>query len=338
MSLSRDQKCELLKKNLCFENFFDVMCREPNAVAEIWLEKDREQQMTFEEFRARVMQAAARIRDAAFGRQDGWVGLCLETQVDWPILFWALLAAGRKPLLLDPTLKDGAIRHLMTQAGADALIVGRHRDGLVEYAQRTVRDLTEGVFTEGFTPSWADRMALCTSGTTDTSRVYVYDGRAVCLQSIAFVEQQKRRCMTNEMNGRQRMLCFLPLNHVFGMMTNLFPGMLEGNPQVFLHDRAPETILKTCRICKVEFILAVPMLVNGISSNVQKKLASQPTRKRAAFRTLPSGWPATSCSAPSTPSSSAPRWSRSPWAARARPTSICARWRRWATTFPSATA
>ena len=286
MSLTRDQKCELLRKNLCFENFFSVLCKEPETIAMVWLEKDREQTCNYEEFQTRVMQTAARIQDAAFGRQDGWVGLCLETQVSWPVLFWALLAAGRKPLLLDPTLNDGAIRHLMTQAGANALILGRHRDGLSEYAQRTPKELTEGVFSKGFTPVWADRMALCTSGTTDTSRVYVYDGRAVCLQSIAFVEQQKRRCMTNERFGRQRMLCFLPLNHVFGMMTNLFPGMLEGNPQVFLHDRAPETILKTCRICKVEFVLAVPMLINGISSTVQKRVASQPAPKRAAFRSM----------------------------------------------------
>ena len=286
MSLSRDQKCELLKKNLCFENFFDVLCRERDAIAEIWLEKDRERHWTYEDFYTRVMQAAARIQDAALGRPDGWVGLCLETCIDWPVLFWALLAAGRKPLLLDPTLKDNALRHLMTQAGATALILGRRREGLAEYAQRTPQELTEGVFSKDFKPQWADRMALCTSGTTDTSRVYVYDGRAVCLQSIAFVEQQKRRCMTNESMGRQRMLCFLPLNHVFGMMTNLFPGMLEGNPQVFLHDRAPETILKTCRLCKVDFVLAVPMLVNGISSNLQKKLAGQPRHKRAAFRTL----------------------------------------------------
>ena len=139
MALSRDQKCELLRQNLCFENFFDVLCREGGAPAMIWLEKDREQQMTYEEFRTRVLQTAARIQDAALGRPDGWVGLCLETQVAWPILFWALLAAGRKPLLLDPTLNDGAVRHLMTQAGATALVTGRYRDGLAEYSQRTVQ-------------------------------------------------------------------------------------------------------------------------------------------------------------------------------------------------------
>ena len=54
-------------------------------------------------------------------------------------------------------------------------------------------------------------------------------------------------------------------------MTNMIPTALEGNPQVYLHDRAPETILKTCRICKVELIMAVPLLINGLSSALQQK-------------------------------------------------------------------
>ena len=119
--------------------------------------------------------------------------MCLETQPDWLILFWALLAAGRKPLLLDPMLNDDGLRHLLTQAGATALIINRRRDALGEYTQRTPQELTQGPFSKTFTPAWADRIALCTSGTTATSRVYVYDGRAACLQSIAFVDQQKRR-------------------------------------------------------------------------------------------------------------------------------------------------
>ena len=98
MSLSRDQKCELLRKELTFKNFFATMCAEGDLTAAVWLEGSRERSYNFEEFKTRVLQAAARIQDAALGRQDGWVGLCLETQPDWPVLFWALLAAGRKPL------------------------------------------------------------------------------------------------------------------------------------------------------------------------------------------------------------------------------------------------
>ena len=104
MPTSRDQKCALLRKNLCFENFFETLCVDRDQTAAIWLENDREQSYNYEEFHARALQTAARIDDARLGRRDGWVGLCLETCVDWPILFWGLLAAGRKPLLLESVL------------------------------------------------------------------------------------------------------------------------------------------------------------------------------------------------------------------------------------------
>ena len=86
--MTRDQKCDRLRRNLCFENFFDTMCAEPEALASVWLDGVYERTWTYEEFRTRTLQTAARIHDAALGRQDGWVGLCLETQPDWLILFW----------------------------------------------------------------------------------------------------------------------------------------------------------------------------------------------------------------------------------------------------------
>ncbi len=286
MPTSRDQKCAMLQKKLTFENFFETLCVDRDQTAAIWLENDCEKSYDYEEFHNRALQAAARIDDAHLGSRDGWVGLCLETCTDWPILFWGLLAAGRKPLLLDPTLGDAALIHLLSQAGAGAMIAGKRRPSMPEIAQRLPADLTAGAYSKDFKPCWADRIALCTSGTTATSRVYVYDGRAICLQAIAFIEQQRGRCMTNEKYGRERTLCFLPLNHIFGLMTNMIPTALEGNPQVYLHDRAPETILKTCRICKVELIMAVPLLINGLSSALQKKVAGLSAPKRRMFKTL----------------------------------------------------
>ena len=95
MPTPRDQKCALLRKNLCFENFFETLCVDRDQTAAIWLENDREQSYNYEEFHARALQTAARIDDARLGRRDGWVGLCLETCVDWPILFWAPPSAMR---------------------------------------------------------------------------------------------------------------------------------------------------------------------------------------------------------------------------------------------------
>lgn len=288
MPVSRAEKCDVLRKKLCFESFFEALCMEREQTAAIWLENDCEKSYNYEEFHARVLQTAARIQDARLGRHEGWVGLCLETCPDWPILFWALLASGRKPLLLDPSLKDAGLGHLLAQAGADAMIIGKRRDALADITQRLPQDLTDGAYGKAFAPCWADRIALCTSGTTATSRVYVYDGRAICLQAIAFIEQQRGRCMTHEKYGRQRTLCFLPFNHIFGLMTNMIPTALEGNPQVYLHDRAPETILKTCRICRVELIMAVPLLINGLSAALQKKVSRLSAPKRKLFKGLQS--------------------------------------------------
>lgn len=286
MPASREEKCAVLRKKLCFENFFEALCMDRDQTAAIWLENDCEKSYNYEEFHARVLQTAARIQDAQLGRREGWVGLCLETCPDWPILFWALLASGRKPLLLDPALHDAGLAHLLAQAGADAMIIGKRRDALCDITQRLPQELTSGAYGKAFAPCWADRIALCTSGTTATSRVYVYDGRAICLQAIAFIEQQRGRCMTHEKYGHQRTLCFLPLNHIFGLMTNMIPTALEGNPQVYLHDRAPETILKTCRICRVELIMAVPLLINGLSAALQKKVSRLSAPKRKLFKGL----------------------------------------------------
>lgn len=74
MPTPRDQKCALLRKNLCFENFFETLCVDRDQTAAIWLENDREQSYNYEEFHARALQTAARIDDARLGRRDGWDG------------------------------------------------------------------------------------------------------------------------------------------------------------------------------------------------------------------------------------------------------------------------
>lgn len=286
MKMTRAQKCERLQKNLCFENLFETLCCEREQTAAVWLENGRERSYDYEELHSRVMQAAARIHDAALGRPGGWVGLCMPSCPDWPVLFWGLLAAGRKPLLLDNTLSDVEIISLLTQAGADALIAGERRTGLHGYAQRVPSELTGGAYSEAFAPAWADRIALCSSGPTEAARVYVYDGRAVCRQAMAFIERQRQRCMTHEKYGRQRTLCLLPFSHIFGLMTHVIALALEGNPQVYVRESAAETVMNICRVCRVELIVATPLLLGGFLSALELEEAARSSVRHAAFRSM----------------------------------------------------
>ena len=280
--MTRSEKCALLEKDMTLRGFFALLCGEESAQAALWLEEGQERGYTFGQLRARAYACAARLD--ALGVPEGWVGLAVDTCPDWPVLFWGLVAAGRQPLLLDPSLDDAPIAHLMRQAGAGALICRRKRSLEMTCVQVTPEALlADGAADASFSPRWADRLALCTSGTTATARVFVYDGRAVCVQTLAIVKEQQKAWTFREKRGPLRTLCFLPLNHVFGFMTNVIWTSFVGYPQVYLRDRAPQTILETCRALRVQFILAVPLLVNNLSVTLQRRLAKESVATRALF-------------------------------------------------------
>src|SRR5690606_24280198 len=53
-----------------------------------------------------------------------------------------------------------------------------------------------------------------------------------------------------------------------------------------IKDRAPETVLGTIRRFKVNFLCAVPLLANSLSTGLNRKVAQQKPVKRAAFKLM----------------------------------------------------
>ncbi len=282
--MTRDEKRIALEKSLCFQTFFETACTEGARDAAVWLENDEITTYSFDDLSRKVAQAAARIHQAGVSAPGGWVGLAMDTAPDWPVMFWALLKAGRKPILIDPGLEDAPVMHLLKQGDAKALVSRRAKNlpGVTVFAPET---LLSGEAAP-FAGAWADEVALCTSGTTATSRVFVYNGRSLALQVLSIMKEQLEHPIVKESNGPLRTLCFLPLNHIFGLVTNMTWTFLMGFPQVYLKDRAPQTILSTCQKCKVELIMAVPLLVNSLSVTVKKRLAKEKAYRRALVHAM----------------------------------------------------
>ena len=282
MKYSYEQKCELLDERASLQGFFDILCADEGAPAAYWLEDGKECSYSFGQLKEMAVCCGGRIESLGFGARDEWVGLALETCQSWPVIFWGLVSAGRKPLLLDPALDDEKLMYLLGQAGAVALICARPRTG-ISLPQAYPEDLLTGD-TQPAEGSWADQLAFCTSGTTDTAKIYVFRGKQVCLQARTIIHAQEGEKITAECRGPLRTLCFLPLNHIFGFMTNLVWTWMLGYPQVFLQDRSPETILGTCRELKVQFAIVVPLLVSNVYSSLKKRLAKQTPEMAEKFR------------------------------------------------------
>lgn len=286
MPLTWKEKIDLLEKELTFKHFFDVLCLDKEQTFAIWLENGKEMTYNYDTLQNRSFSCAENIIKMSFGSCGKWTGIAVDTCPEWPILFWGLLSSGRNPLLLDPSFDDSGIEHLMKQTKSTSLITRRKRN--LPYVQKTPEDVLgeKEQPSPSFEPSWTDLTAACTSGTTGTSRVYVYNGEAICRQVIGFSQHQPYPCFTCEAEGPVRTVSFLPLNHIFGLLTNVITTPFQNYPQIYLKDRSPKTILETCRKCKAQMILTVPLLVNSISSTIQKRVSEQSAFKRFGFKFL----------------------------------------------------
>ena len=287
MKLTWKEKCDILAQDMCMRHLFDTLCLMDQEFA-VWLEDGEVKTYDYKYLKSHALACAENIEKAGLGEKGGWTGIAVDTCKEWPIFFWGLLAAGRNALLLDPSLDDAGIAHLMKQAGAKSLITRRRRE--LDIQQFTPEEALGDADApgEGYEPRWADLIAACTSGTTSTSRVYVYNGEAVCRQIIGFAKHQLYPCLTSEEFGPLRVVAFLPFNHIFGLIANLITMPFQNQSQIFLKDRAPQTILETARKCDAKVILTVPLLVNSISSTIKKRVSQQSAFKRGAFKMMQS--------------------------------------------------
>lgn len=274
----------LLRQDMTLENLYKITVSEGGLVASRWLEGDEEKALTFSEYDAMTRDYASFLLSAIGGENRGrFVAIQMDTGRHWFPAFWGLMMAGYQVLLLDASLSDEMTGYMLGQAGAAALITRKRR----ALPSGVVQVLHEELFAsrghEGFEPRFASQVALCTSGTTATSRIFVYDEEAVCHQVLnsELLHAANRRMVSGEI---ERSLSFLPYHHIFGFMVNLLWCNYIGYESIFMKDRAPETILSTARRFKITFLCAVPLLANNLSVSLSKKVALEGKRKQAAFK------------------------------------------------------
>jgi len=234
--------------------------------------------VTYDACAKAVRRAAASLRRRFSDLPEGAVvALRLPNSPEWVTLFWALLMAGFRPLLLSPDAAEGAVRHALREAGASE-IVGA---GGVPAEEILAAELPE-------VPSrWADEVLLVTSGTTGEPKVCAYDGRAMAAQILnARAILDKNPDIRRFYRGKLKLLAFLPFCHVFGLTACLMWFSAFGRTFVFLRDYGPETILNTCRLHGVTHVFAVPLLWDALAAGVKReaKKAGQAERLERAMK------------------------------------------------------
>ena len=271
-----------------FQDLYEIIVStDPNKVSALWIDDEgKECSRSFKQLDEDVHAAAALFRRSIGEENEGsFVALMMENRYHWSVAFWGLLMAGYKPVLFDVNHKKPMIRHLLATSGAVA-IVGRS-DGKIPVSLITLEEIVDAKPDISFIPRFADELALCTSGTTNTSKVYVFGPEGIIGQALGVIPKiMECPRLVEDKKDPIRHLAFLPMHHILGFMVHCILFPLVGKTVVYLKDRAPQTIQEACKRFRVTNLIVVPLLLNNLANGLWKKVKQEGRSKEYFLKTL----------------------------------------------------
>lgn len=272
--------CALLEKNRTFENLYSLICAHGDVKAAEWIEDGEIKSLTFNELKQLADNWAAIIKERI--GTEGRVCILLDSSKDWFPLFWGLVRSGHDVMTIDASMSDEKTIWLLDQAACSIVVSPKGRNFPARFTQMTILELSKAPEVSGYEPVWGHNIALCTSGTTADSRIFVYNEDTICYLALfsAKVHDENYLLIDDE---PFKTLAFLPFHHILGFAAIFIWSHFLGDTTVYLKDRSAQTIVQTVLKCKVDQIVTVPLLANSLSKGLRAKLAQQSIFKRVAF-------------------------------------------------------
>ncbi|HNX16071.1 MAG TPA: class I adenylate-forming enzyme family protein [Bacilli bacterium] len=193
------------------------------------------------------------------------VGLKVANNHHWGEIFWAILMAGYKPLLIDARLPKEAAQNILKQSHAVAIIT----DDIYNYEVTKISsdDLTDVKSDNSFAPVWDDEIIFCSSGTTGDVKLMIYNGEAICHQLCCSLDMAKetKEIMYPKQFGKIKILAMIPFHHIFGFVAVFLWYTFYGKTLVFPSSITPSEIQKICQKAGVTHVYSVPLFWDSLA-------------------------------------------------------------------------
>lgn len=213
-------------------------------------------------------------------QHDAVVGLYLDNSLEWIECFWAIIAAGFRPLPFNMRLSDAALSDAANAVGC-RVVISESRDlGLKRIDPASLskdKAPIDGV-------PFGTEILVMSSGTSDHVKICAYSGEEFYRQIIdSFNIIKKCRIVKKHCEGSLKLLTFLPFYHVFGLFAVYIWFSFFSRTFVHLKDLSPETIVNTIRRHKVTHIFAVPLFWEKVYLEAMKTIRKRGEKTVARF-------------------------------------------------------
>ncbi len=269
------KKLEELKEDRTFKALFSIMCGYGERTATEYQENSVIKKLSYSDYERISMAGASRLSKQLSGvERNTFVALKVANNPLWPAAFWSVVMAGYRPVLVDAACDDSQVMHILKQAGSRAVVSDTPVSIGGVICIPTDDFLSFDAPSVAYSPVFSDAMALCTSGTTATPKVYVYSERAICDQVLLaeYICRNNNKIMHA---GEIKQLAFLPFHHIFGFIAVYMWYAFFGKTIVYIAKKTADVILSACREHQVTHIYAVPLLWNNVAKGILRKAKMQ---------------------------------------------------------------
>ena len=248
------RRCNMSDKS--FRALFSLMFSEESNI--LWEESRgyRISKTTYGEARAMALKKAGALK-AQLGEvePDAVVGICMENSLDWILTFWAVLAIGCRPLLLNLRLDPETLAYALRVTNAAAVVSDSQT-----FETRTILSSELDREASYMPADFGSEIMVMSSGTSTNVKICAYTAEEFyCQIQGSYSIIQKCTQVKRHYEGQLKLLAFLPFYHIFGLVAVYVWFALFSRTFVRLNDMQPQTVTNTIKRHKVTHIFAVPL-------------------------------------------------------------------------------
>ena len=275
---------EILNSNYTLEALFNIIHNQEDRIFGEYLDNYKIVSVSYKDMKSYSLKMANFLDSKIEDDKNTFVGLYLENSINFFACFWGLILAGYKVALLNCKLPKVINNNIISLLNIKTIISsGEAFDNVKTIKIDNNNKYINEVNNLGELKDYhaADEIAICSTATSLNYKVCIYNGHDLTCQILNAKSIIKANNMVKaHYEARLKVLAFLPMYHIFGLIAAYFWFASFGRTFVFLKDYAPDCILNTIKRHKVTHIFAVPILWSTISKEIKKGIEALDEKKK----------------------------------------------------------